>query len=250
MADAPLLEIRDVWKAFGGVQAVAGVSAAIGAGAIQAVIGPNGAGKTTLFNLVTGHLRCDRGEIVFRGEPTGGVPPHQVWRRGISRTFQVPAAFRSLSVRENVQVALLSRERRSRNFVAEAARLCRGPAEELLGQVGLLQRAEETCGTLSHGHVKRLELALALAGQPSMLLLDEPAAGLAPDERVELMRLVTQIVRERTLTVVFTEHDMDVVFAAATRVLVMDRGRVVTEGEPRAVRENLEVQRVYLGGMP
>lgn len=249
MADATLLEIRDVWKAFGGVQAVAGVSAMIGAGEVQAVIGPNGAGKTTLFNLVTGHLACDRGQIVFRGEPIDGVPPHQVWRRGISRTFQVPAAFRSLRVRENVQVALLSHQRRSRNAMVEAARLCRGPAEALLGQVGLLGRAEEPCGTLSHGELKRMELALALAGRPSLLLLDEPAAGLAADERAELMRLVRRVVGERELTVVFTEHDMDVVFAAATRVLVMDRGRVVADGTPEAIREDPEVQRVYLGGM-
>jgi branched-chain amino acid transport system ATP-binding protein len=249
MPDAPLLEIRDVWKAFGGVQAVAGVSAAIGAGEIQAVIGPNGAGKTTLFNLVTGHLPCDRGQIVFRGEPIAGVAPHRVWRRGISRTFQVPAVFGSLSARENVQVALLSRERRSRNLTADAAGLYRRPAEVLLGQVGLLGRAEERCGRLSHGELKRMELALALAGEPSLLLLDEPAAGLAPDERVEIMLLVSRVVDERKLTVLFTEHDMDVVFATATRILVMDRGRVVAEGVPQAVREDPEVQRVYLGGM-
>jgi branched-chain amino acid transport system ATP-binding protein len=225
------------------------VSAVIAAGTVQAVIGPNGAGKTTLFNLVTGHLGCDRGRIVFRGERIDGVPPHQIWRRGISRTFQVPATFRSLTVRENVQVALLSGERRSRNLLVEAARLCRGPAEALLGQVGLRERADDPCGVLSHGELKRVELALALASQPSLLLLDEPAAGLAPDERAELMLLVGRVVEEGKLTVLFTEHDMDVVFAAATRILVMDRGRVVTEGAPDAVRENPEVQRVYLGGM-
>ncbi len=248
MGEGALLEIRDVWKAFGGVQAVAGVTATIVTGAVQAVIGPNGAGKTTLFNLVTGHLACDRGAIVFRGEQIGGMPPHQLWRRGISRTFQVPAAFRSLTIRENVQVALLSRDRRSRNPLTDAARSYRGPAETLLGQVGLIERADDRCGALSHGELKRVELALALANEPSLLLLDEPAAGLAPDERAALMTLVRRIVDARELTVLFTEHDMDVVFATATRVLVLDRGRVVTEGVPGAVRDDPEVRRVYLGG--
>jgi branched-chain amino acid transport system ATP-binding protein len=249
VAEAPLLDVRDAWKAFGGVQAVAGVSFSLGVGDVCAVIGPNGAGKTTLFNLLTGQLACDRGRILFRGEEIGGVAPHRIWRRGISRTFQVPATFHSLTVRENVQTALLSSAGRSRQMLTEAARLVRGSADALLEQVGLLRYADDRCGTLSLGDLKRAELALALAGEPSLLLLDEPTAGMAVAERAELMRLVTAIVRACGLTVLFTEHDMDVVFGSASRVLVMHLGSVLADGSPAEVRANPEVQRVYLGGV-
>ncbi len=249
MAEAPLLDVRDAWKAFGGVQAVAGVSFSLGVGDVCAVIGPNGAGKTTLFNLLTGQLAYDRGRILFRGEGIGGVAPHRIWRRGISRTFQVPAIFHSLTVRENVQTALLSSAGRSRQMLTEAARLVRGSVDALLEQVGLLRYADDRCGTLSLGDLKRAELALALAGEPSLLLLDEPTAGMAVAERAELMRLVTAIVRARRLTVLFTEHDMDVVFGSASRILVMHHGRVLADGSPAEVRANPEVQRVYLGGV-
>jgi branched-chain amino acid transport system ATP-binding protein len=227
---------------------VAGVSFSLGVGDICAVIGPNGAGKTTLFNLLTGQLAHDRGRILFRGEEISGVAPHRIWRRGMSRTFQVPAAFRSLTVRENVQTALLSSAGRSRQMVAEAARLSRGSADALLEQVGLLRYADVRCGTLSLGDLKRVELALALAGEPLLLLLDEPTAGMSMGERAGLMRLVTKIVRARGLTVLFTEHDMDVVFASAKRILVMHHGRLLADGSPAEVRANLDVQRVYLGG--
>ena len=250
MPEAPLLEVQDVWKVFGGVRAVAGVRFGVFPGDMLAVIGPNGAGKTTLFNLLTGHLVCDRGRIAFRGERIDGIAPHRIWKRGIGRTFQVPAAFRSLTVRENVQAALLSRQGRSRNLVARAARLLEEPADSLLDQVGLLEYADDDCGSLSLGDLKRMELGLALASAPSLLLLDEPTAGMSSDERADLMTLVTRIVRERGLTVLFTEHDMDVVFAVATRILVMHQGRVLAEGGPAAVREDPEVRRVYLGDLP
>jgi branched-chain amino acid transport system ATP-binding protein len=249
VAEAPLLEVRDVWKAFGGVQAVAGVRFSVYSEDMLAVIGPNGAGKTTLFNLLTGNLACDRGRIAFRGERIDGIAPHRIWRLGVGRTFQVPAVFRSLSVRENVQAALLSGQGRSRNMAARASRLVVGPADALLAQVGLLEYADDDCGSLSLGDLKRMELALALAGTPSLLLLDEPTAGMSSEERGDLMTLVSRIVRERALTVLFTEHDMDVVFAAATRILVMHQGRVLVEGSPTAVREDPEVRRVYLGGL-
>lgn len=248
MAEAPLLDVQEVSKAFGGVQAVAGVCFTLLPGDVQAVIGPNGAGKSTLFNLLTGQLACDRGRIMFRGARIDGAPPHQIWRKGISRTFQVPATFHSLTVRENAQTVLLSRQGRSRSLVAEAARLFEEEAAALLAQVGLAAYADDGCGTLSLGDLKRMELALALASEPSLLLLDEPTAGMSSDERADLMGTVIRIVRERKLTVLFTEHDMDVVFGTATRVLVMHQGRVLAEGTPTAVRENSEVQRVYLGG--
>jgi branched-chain amino acid transport system ATP-binding protein len=248
MAENPLLEVYDVSKAFGGVRAVAGASFTLRPGDVQAVIGPNGAGKSTLFNLLTGQLACDRGRILFRGERIDGAPPHQIWRKGISRTFQVPATFQSLTVRENVQTVLLSRRGRSRNLVAHAARLFEDAAAAVLAQVGLLAYADDECGTLSLGDLKRMELALALASEPALLLLDEPAAGMSSDERADLMGTVVRVVRERNLTVLFTEHDMDVVFGTATRILVLHQGRVLAEGTPAAVRENSEVQRVYLGG--
>jgi branched-chain amino acid transport system ATP-binding protein len=247
MPDAPLLEVRDLWKAFGGVQAVAGVCFTLFAGDVQAVIGPNGAGKTTLFDLLTGQLACDRGRILFCGQELAGMPPHEIWRRGISRTFQVPAVFRSLTVRENVQAAMLSRDGKSRSMWARTARLAEEPTAAVLTRVGLLAHADDTCGTLSLGDLKRMELALALAAEPSLLLLDEPTAGMSAAERAELTGLLAEIVRGQNLSVLFTEHDMDVVFGVATRILVMHHGRVMAEGSPTAVRANREVQRVYLG---
>jgi branched-chain amino acid transport system ATP-binding protein len=249
MAEDPLLDVHDVSKAFGGVQAVAGACFTLRPGELQAVIGPNGAGKSTLFNLLTGQLACDRGRIIFRGERIDGASPQQIWRKGISRTFQVPAAFQSLSVRENVQTVLLSRCGKSRNLAAHAARLFEDAAANILAQVGLLEYADDECGSLSLGDLKRMELALALAGEPALLLLDEPTAGMSSEERGDLMGTVVRIVRARNLTVLFTEHDMDVVFGAATRVLVLHQGHVLAEGTPAAVRGNPEVQRVYLGGV-
>jgi branched-chain amino acid transport system ATP-binding protein len=241
------LEVRDAWKAFGRFQAVAGVSLSLSRGEIRALIGPNGAGKTTLFNLLTGQLACDRGSVHFKGEPLGGLPPYRIWRRGISRTFQITAVFPSLSVRENVQVALLSHRERSRDMVSLATGQMREPAGALLDQVGLGDQAGRPGGVLALGDLKRLELAMALANEPDLLLLDEPAAGMAAQERTDLMALVARIVRERGVTVLFTEHDMDVVFAAAERVTVLHQGRVIAEGAPGAVRADAYVQEVYLG---
>lgn len=248
MVEGPLLEVRDVWKAFGGVQAVAGVSLGLPRGEVRALIGPNGAGKTTLLNLLTGQLACDGGVVLFKGERISGLPPERIWRRGISRTFQITATFASLTVLENVQVAILSHQGRSRDFLSRAARLARDAAMHLLKRVGLEDQAGKVCATLSFGDLKRLELAIALANEPELLVLDEPTAGMAPQERMDLMALAVQIVRDRAVTVLFTEHDMDVVFAAAERIMVLHQGRVVAEGTPQAVRGNPEVQAIYLGG--
>jgi branched-chain amino acid transport system ATP-binding protein len=248
VAEGPLLEVEDLRKAFGGVQAVAGLRFALVRGDILAVIGPNGAGKTTLFNLLSGQLCCDGGAIRFEGERIEKMSPERIWRKGISRTFQVPATFVSLTVRENVQVALLSWQRKSRAMFAPAARWLGEGAMSLLARVGLDGQANAVCGTLSLGDMKRLELAVALAGAPTLLLLDEPTAGMSGDERAALIDLVAEIVRERQLTVLFTEHDMDVVFSIASRILVMHQGRILIEGPPAAVREDPEVRRVYLDG--
>ncbi len=248
MGEVPILEVRDVWRAFGGVRAVAGVSLRLPRGEVRALIGPNGAGKTTLLNLVTGQLACERGVVLFKGERITGLPPHRIWRRGISRTFQITAAFGSLTVLENVQVAILSHQGRSRNMLSSARHLAWAPAMDLLTQVGLGGQADRGCATLAYGDLKRLELAVALANEPELLLLDEPTAGMAPAERMDLMALAVAIVRDRAVTVLFTEHDMDVVFAAAEQIMVMHQGRVIAEGTPQAVRANREVQEIYLGG--
>jgi branched-chain amino acid transport system ATP-binding protein len=244
---APVLEVENVRRAFGGVQAVDGVSFALARGEIRALIGPNGAGKSTFFNILTGQLRADGGEVRWRGRSIVGLPPHAIWRLGISRTFQITATFATLTVLENVQVARLSHAGRSRALVAPAARLEVAPSRALLEHVGLAEQAARPAGVLAYGDLKKLELAIALANEPALLLLDEPTAGMAPAERGALMALTARIARERRLTVLFTEHDMDVVFAVADRIMVLHQGRVIADGPPAAVRADRQVQAVYLG---
>jgi branched-chain amino acid transport system ATP-binding protein len=243
----PVLEVRGLAKSFGGVQAVAGVDLSMPRGEIRALIGPNGAGKTTFFNMLTGQLSADTGEVRFKGQRLSGLAPHAVWRRGVSRTFQITATFVTLSAVENVQVALQSHRRRTYALFAKADGLEREAARALLAQVGLDAQAERPAGVLAYGDLKKLELAVALANGPEVLLLDEPTAGMAPAERGVLMALTQRIARERGLTVLFTEHDMDVVFAVADRIMVLHQGRVIAEGRPAEVRADAQVQKVYLG---
>ncbi|MCL6640810.1 MAG: ABC transporter ATP-binding protein [Candidatus Rokubacteria bacterium] len=247
MPPEALLEVRGVRKAFGGVRAVDGVSLTLPRGEIRALIGPNGAGKTTLFNILTGQLAADEGQVLFRGERIDGLPPHAVGRRGVGRTFQITATFATLTVLENVQVARLVRTGRTSTLFRPASGLEREPALALLEQVGLADQARRPAGVLAYGDLKKLELAIALAGDPLLLLLDEPTAGMAPAERGALMALTARIARERDLTVLFTEHDMDVVFATADRIMVLHQGRVIADGTPKEVRADAEVQAVYLG---
>ena len=243
-----VLEVVNLKKHFGGVQAVNGVHLTVTNGELRAIIGPNGAGKTTFFNLITGDLPHDSGLIRFCGEVVDGLPPHELCRRGLGRTFQITSVFRRLTALENVQTALLTHHRRHYNILTPARRLYREVAMDLLGRVGLREQAPKPSGILSHGDQRRLELAIALAGEPRLLMLDEPTAGMAPRERHELMALVASIAADTGLTVVFTEHDMDVVFAVARRLTVLHQGAVIAEGAPDDVRANPEVQRVYLGG--
>ena len=247
MAETPALRVEGLRKAFGGVQAVGGVSLALAPGEIRALIGPNGAGKSTLFNILTGQLRADAGEVWFGARRLTGLPPRAIARAGVARTFQITATFTSLTVLENVQVARLSHGRRSRSLVGAASALERGAAAAFLDQVGLADQAHRVAGVLAYGDLKKLELAIALAGEPALLLLDEPTAGMAPAERGALMGLTAAIARERGLTVLFTEHDMDVVFAVADRIMVLHQGRVIADGPPAEVRADAQVQAVYLG---
>jgi branched-chain amino acid transport system ATP-binding protein len=242
-----ILTVTDVRKSFGGVDAVAGVSLSLARGEIRALIGPNGAGKSTLFNILAGLLQPDAGVVEFGGRPLTGLPPHAIARRGVGRTFQITATFASLTALENVQVARLSHGRRAATLWTPATRLEVEPARALLAEVGLADHAQRAAGVLAYGDLKKLELAIALAGEPTLLLLDEPTAGMAAAERVSLMALAAAIARERHLTVLFTEHDMDVVFAVADRIVVLHEGRVIAEGLPASVRENRQVQAVYLG---
>jgi branched-chain amino acid transport system ATP-binding protein len=243
----PILRVQSLFKRFGGLPALSGVDLAVEAGEFRAIIGPNGAGKSTFFNTLTGLLRPDSGRITFEGNDITGEPPHRVARRGVARTFQITSIFHDLTALENVQVALLAHTRRSWSMWPRARALGTERAQELLEQVGLAASTAKPAGTLAHGDQKRLELAIALAGEPRLLLLDEPTAGMAAQERLEAIRVVHRIARELGLSCVFTEHDMVVVFAVATRITVLHQGRILAEGTPAEVRARPEVQQVYLG---
>jgi branched-chain amino acid transport system ATP-binding protein len=241
-----ILAVENLRKSYSGFQAVNGVSFALQAGEMLALIGPNGAGKSTCFSMINGQIEPSAGRIRMFGRDVTGAPARAIWQLGIGRTFQIAATFGSMTVAENVQVALLSYRRAWANW-HWAARAYVQDARDLLALVGMADQAERSCGELAYGDVKRLELAIALANKPKLLLMDEPAAGMAPSERGALMALVSQICRERMIGVLFTEHDMDAVFGYADRILVLNRGVLIAEGAPAEVRANREVQEVYLG---
>jgi branched-chain amino acid transport system ATP-binding protein len=242
-----LLSVEGLTKSYGGVHAVRGVSFALKGGEILALIGPNGAGKSTCFDMLNGQKIPDSGQITLLGEDTTGRVPREIWRLGVGRTFQITATFPTMTVRENVQVALVSHHGQLFNLWSSTPKLAREEAGRLLELVGMSGYADRPCGELAYGDLKRLELAVALANQPKLLLMDEPTAGMAPRERIELMRLTARIAREQSIGVLFTEHDMDVVFEHADRILVLNRGSLIAEGTPAEVRSNREVRAVYLG---
>jgi len=242
-----LLSVEGLTKSYGGVHAVRGVSFELKAGEILALIGPNGAGKSTCFDMLNGQNIPDSGRVTLLGQDTAGRKPREIWRMGVGRTFQITATFPTMTVRENVQVALVSYGHALFTFFASTPNFAREEAGRLLDLVGMDGYAERPCGELAYGDLKRLELAIALANQPKLLLMDEPTAGMAPRERIELMRLTARIAREKSLGVLFTEHDMDVVFEHADRILVLNRGSLIAEGTPEQVRANPQVRAVYLG---
>lgn len=232
---ASALELKDVRKSFGGIRAVDGMSLCVGAGDRVAVIGPNGAGKSTLFGLISGELRADVGEVLLEGKSMRGVTPARRARLGLGRTFQTARLFTGLSVRENVELAQVAAGRGGEGVLGA------------LAEVGLDEDSEREAGVLAQGERKRLELAMVLAGEPRVLLLDEPTAGMGREERAAIMELVVEAVARRGLTMVFTEHDMDTVFAYAKRVVVMDRGKSIADGTPEVVRKDERVRQAYLG---
>jgi branched-chain amino acid transport system ATP-binding protein len=242
-----LLAAEGLNKRFGGVVAARDVTFALSAGEMLAIIGPNGAGKSTTFNMVGGQLRPDSGRVTLGGEDITGKPPREVCRMGVGRTFQVAQTFLSMSVAENVQMALIAQAGRTRDVLPRASALYRAQALMLLARVGMEGEADRPIGELAYGDVKRVELAIALAASPRLLLMDEPTAGMAPRERASLMGLTAAIARQQRIGVLFTEHDMDAVFAHADRILVLVRGEIIAAGTPEEVRANEEVKRVYLG---
>jgi len=248
MSAAPtLLSVEGLSKSYGGVHAVRGVSFQLAAGEILALIGPNGAGKSTCFDMLNGQNTPDSGRILLLGQDTTGQRPRTIWRLGVGRTFQITATFPTMTVRENLQVALIAHAKRLFNLWTPTSGFARGEAGRLLDLVGMGAYAERPCGELAYGDLKRLELAVALANQPRLLLMDEPTAGMAPRERIELMRLTARIARDHSIGVLFTEHYMDVVFEHADRILVLNRGSLIAEGTPEQVRANHDVRAIYLG---
>jgi branched-chain amino acid transport system ATP-binding protein len=246
-AAVQMLEVTGLKKSFGGFTAIGGVSFSVAARQIAAVIGPNGAGKSTLFNLITGHLRPDVGTVRFKDLDITGAPPHRICRLGVGRSFQRANIFPRLSVFENVQAALLVNRGCGRDFWTRSNTLFRDETQALLEAVGLGMHVDTLGGTLSYGNQKQLELGIALANDPQILLLDEPTAGMSANETQDTMHLLRKIASERGLTLLFTEHDMDMVFGIAEKIMVLHQGLLLAEGTPDEVRANAEVRRVYLG---
>jgi len=242
------LQVNAVDKSFCDFMAVCQANLSVGNGELVAVIGPNGAGKTTLFNLITGQLWPDRGKIIFKGEDISGLLPYQICKRGIARSFQIVNIFPRLTVFGNIQVAVLSQQRRSSTLFAPAQNLAMEETNSILESVGLLDKAANIAGSLSHGDQKILEIAIALGNEPDLLILDEPTAGMSPEETAATLKLIKNLASTQGLTILFCEHDMDVVFSIAQSIMVMHQGRTLIQGKPEEVREHREVQEAYLGG--
>jgi branched-chain amino acid transport system ATP-binding protein len=242
-----MIAVRGVSKRYGAFQALRDVSFAVSPGELVALIGPNGAGKTTCFNVLSGQLAPDAGEVELDGRSIGGRAPREIWRLGVGRTFQITATFGSMSVRENVQVALASHHRAQYSPLGSLGDRYVSEAQALLDRVGMTEQAERACALLAYGDLKRVELAIALANSPRLLLMDEPTAGMAPEERGALMALAARLAKSEGIAVLFTEHDMDVVFGHADRVIVLHSGEIIASGPPEQIRDDRRVQEVYLG---
>jgi len=243
-----MLRVEDLKVTFGDFKAVNGAFLEVEKGEIVAVIGPNGAGKTTLFNLITGHLRPVGGRVLFKGEDITGLPPYVICKKGIARSFQLLNIFPRLTVFENVQVAVLSQYNHSLNMLRPSKNMMVAETEAILKDVGLLDKADSIAGSFSHGDQKILEIAIALGNNPEFLILDEPTAGMSPEETAATMELVKRLAQERDLTLLFCEHDIDIVFSTADRIMVMQLGKTIVQGTPEAVHNNEQVQQAYLGG--
>lgn len=241
-----IFETEHLTKKFGGLTATSDVSFKICNGELVSIIGPNGAGKTTLFNLLTGHIKPDEGRIHFQGREITGLPPYVISRMGIGRSFQRLNIFPRLTTFENVQVAVFSAQKKSHQLFTHAKKMVRTETESILESVGLLGKRDVKGGLLAHGDQKRLELGIALSVHPALLLLDEPTQGMSPQETVETTLLISKLVKERGLTLIFVEHDMSVVFGISDSIIVLHQGKIIFSGKPDEVKRNAEVQRIYL----
>ena len=242
-----ILEAHNVTKSFGGLTAVNALNLTVKEGELSAIIGPNGAGKSTLFDLLSAKTRPDSGTITFENRQISRLRPHHICHLGIGRSFQKQNIFPRLTALENVQIALLSKQKRTRNIFLPVKRLAQEECMAILEQIGLLEKQNSLAGLLAHGDQKRLEIGIALAGRPRLLLLDEPTAGMGAEETEIMMRLVEKLAREQELTLLFVEHDMRVVFGIAETVRVMHLGSILAEGSPEEIRANQDVQKIYLG---
>jgi len=242
-----MLTVEKVKKSFDGFVAVNGVSFSVQKGELCSIIGPNGAGKTTLFNLITGHLPVDEGKLIFKGIDITHMPSHRICRLGMGRSFQRTNIFPRLTVFQNIQAAVLAHRGESFNFFKPVDSFFRAETQTILERVGLKDYGETVSGSLSYGFQKQLELGIALASEPELLLLDEPTAGMSAKETHQTIELIGRITREEGLTLLFTEHDMEVVFSISQRIMVLHQGRLIAEGTPEEVRNNPDVRKVYLG---
>ena len=243
-----LLKTENLTKGFGGIRAVDNVNIEVEKGELSSIIGPNGAGKTTLFNLITKNLAMDSGKVLFNGENINRLSPQAICYKGIIRSFQRTNIFPGLTTFANIQSAVLMRHRKSLNMFSRAARMFKDEIYEILSAIELTDQAEIFASTLAYGDQRKLEIGIALAFQPQLLLLDEPTAGMSHPERLATAALIQRLARERGLTVVFTEHDMDVVFSASEKITVMHEGRIIISGRPEDIKNSQEVKQIYLGG--
>jgi branched-chain amino acid transport system ATP-binding protein len=246
----PLLECRGLVRRFGALVAVDGIDLAVEPGEIRAVIGPNGAGKSTVFNLITSVLKPSAGQVIFAGEDVTGMPVHEVAQKGIARTFQLCHIFPALTVRENVRIAVQARDARRWQFLGGGRVLNRSAsaADEAIARMRLTRMADATAAMLSHGDQRLLEIAMAIAQKPRLLMLDEPTQGLSIEETGRAVQILKDMLTEGDLSVLLVEHDMEVVFKLADNITVLHRGRVIADGSPAAVRASAQVRSAYLGG--
>lgn len=242
-----ILQVDNLAKSFDGFIAVAGISFQVEKGELCSIIGPNGAGKTTVFNIITGHLPMDKGRVVFNGMDISRLPGHKICRLGLGRSFQRINIFSRLTVFENIQAAVLTHRGKSLSFFTSVQPLFQEETEEILVSVGLQDHRDAVSGSLAYGFQKQLELGIALASNPKMLLLDEPTAGMSRQETKATIELIGKIVREKGLTLLFTEHDMSVVFSISERIMVLHQGQLIASGPPDEVRTNQDVQKIYIG---
>jgi branched-chain amino acid transport system ATP-binding protein len=243
-----MLRVEKIHKSFDDFKAVNGADLTVEKGKLVAVIGPNGAGKTTLFNLITGQLKADQGKVIFNEEDISSFPPYKICKRGIARSFQIANIFPRLTVFRNVQVSVLSQQGKSKKLFFPAEKLAVEETNSILERVGLSDRAGNIAGSLAHGDQRALEIAIALGNRPELLILDEPTAGMSPEETAATIELIKRLADSRELTILFCEHDMEVVFNAAQSIMVLHQGLTIMQGEPDQVRNSSQVQECYLGG--